>query len=564
MTRGRTLVILFLLVAPVLVFVGVGGWALWQSGHLLWLWLTLPVCWAAAFLLGRLWGEKLVPLQPPDAEEPVHWTPRDKQAWQLVAARIKSADDVDLDFLTKLQFYVDTSRDMAEDIARVYHPKATDPLSSLTIPEIMAAAQLALEDLADVYDQYVPGGDWLTVKNWRSLAKLPKRYRLISNLLTAGAAVFSPMAALGRYAASKTIMAPVTKAIQSNILTWFYAAFLQRVGFYLIEMNSGRLRGGKDKFREAFERFRHKQKPWEDDVEASASEPEHQQRPTASLRAQSDEGSTAEGAESKAGGAESFRPSPLDAGPEMTLCVVGRAASGRSSVVQALFRNTPGEDDADEVTKTGTVTERRLALPATGDSFRVLQTAAYSGQEESRSICKDRLRAIEQSDLVLLVIDVTKPDHNADHDFLQDVSEYFAEKPQLKPPPVIAVLTHVDLLKPPAKPEPKSEEPPEEDGAASFRFPEAETEQGCSIPEAVERIRKEFGETVRQVVPVCVDDAHQRVYGIQEELAPAIGAALEEAHAVSKIRKLHETLGKGKVSRMLQQVWNIGKALRGK
>ena len=38
------------------------------------------------------------------------------------------------------------------------------------------------------------------------------------------------------------------KYLQSNLLMWFYVSFLHRLGFYLIEMNSGRLRGGAQNF----------------------------------------------------------------------------------------------------------------------------------------------------------------------------------------------------------------------------------------------------------------------------------------------------------------------------
>src|SRR5262249_17842883 len=41
-------------------------------------------------------------------------------------------------------------------------------------------------------------------------------------------------------------------AVQTEFLASFYSRFIQQVGFYLIEMNSGRLRGGADAYRRAF------------------------------------------------------------------------------------------------------------------------------------------------------------------------------------------------------------------------------------------------------------------------------------------------------------------------
>lgn len=530
MTRWRTLVVLFFFAAPVLVLVGFGGWALWKSGQLLWLWFILPLGWAIAFLLARLWGERIVPLEPEALKEPRYWTPRDHKAWDLVEARMQNAGEIDQEEMTKLQFYVDVSRDLADEIARFYHPRATDPLISLTIPEILAAAQLALEDLAELYDRYVPGGHWLTVKNWRSLAKLPKRYKLISNLWTAGMALFSPLAAAGRLVASKAVYSPVGKAIEANLLAWFYTMFLQRVGFYLIEMNSGRLKGGKEKFREAFARFRAKEKPWDEpevadrrpDVGEQMPEPDSTQQTT-------DHGQSTTG--------------------DITVCLAGQAGAGRSSLIRALLADA--DRPPETLKEAASVTAHRVRLTGDGGQLRLLDTPGY-GAEESRSVRKDRFRAIAQSDLVLLVMNASSPARDADLDFLKAMAEWFDGQPQLKPPPVLAVLTHVDLLKPPL----------EWDPPYNWREPKHPKEE--SIHEAAEHLRQTFGERIVDVVPLCSDVERGRAFGVREWLEPAVVAQLEEASAVSSVRSLHEQLDSHKVSRVLEQVWNLGKAVRGK
>src|SRR5690606_6070179 len=54
----------------------------------------------------------------------------------------------------------------------------------------------------------------------------------------------------------------------------------------------------------------------------------------------------------------------------------------------------------------------------------------------------------EDTDLVLLVMNVTSPARDADRQFLEHMSEWFLAHPELKPPPVLGVLTHIDLLTP--------------------------------------------------------------------------------------------------------------------
>ena len=544
MSRWRTVVILMFLIAPILFFVGVGTWALWETGRLVWLWLVIPVGWAVALLLAKLWGERILPLRPEEIETEIHWTPRDKQAWEFVEARIRSIGDIDSEDFTRLQFYIDVAQGLAEEIARHYHPKATDPFSSLTVPEIMAAGQLALEDMSEMYDDYVPGGHLLTIQNMRSISKFPKRYKMFANIATAAVAIFNPLAAVGRYAASKTIMEPVTRAMQSNVLTWFYTLFLQRVGFYLIEMNSGRLRGGSKKFRKAFERLNQSgQRPWDQTDDSTIIPPVSNARDAE--RTDVEKLSPAHEEEESQTSVDRS-PSATD---EITICVLGQTGSGKTSVIRGLLNDADAEP---ERSKKSPADVFRMGLPGGENRLRFLDTDGYGGDGGSRSGRKERFRAVAESDLVLLITSAAGPARDVDVGFLQEMADWFESQPQFKPPPVIAVLTHIDLLKPPLEWNPP------------YNWRESQNLKERSIHDAVEHVRQEFGDRVRQVVPLCSDVENQRVFGIQEELVPATVAALEEAQAVSTVRQLHKEIDTGKVSRVLNQVWNIGKALRGK
>lgn len=569
MSRWRTFIILFFLIAPILCFIGVGGWALWETGRLIWLWLVLPVGWAIALLLAKLWGERILPLRPQEFEPELHWTPRDKKAWEIVDVRIRAAGDVDPEVLTKLQFYVDAAKELSEDVARNYHPKATDPFSSLTVPEILAAGQLALEDLSEMYDDYVPGGHMLTIRNLRSISRLPKRYSLVANIATAAAAFFNPMAALGRYVASKSVMEPVTRAMQANVLVWFYTLFLQRVGYYLIEMNSGRLRGGSKRFRQAFDRLKKSgERPWEASDDSTLVPV-----PTDIRREAGDEEMRHDGVT----GTDSSSPHPAHAstiapsetepkGSDIAICVLGQAGSGKTSVIRGLlddaeqrgqvhFSGESGLREGSANPKNGPVrfgTVHRLQLPGTDDRLRFLDTPGYGGDDDSKSARKERYRLVADSDLVLLVTSAVSPARDVDVDFLKDMMAWFESQPQLKPPAIIAVLTHIDLLKPAMNWSPPY----------NWREPQQTKEE--SIRDAVDHVRGEFGPAVVAAVPVCSDVAGGRGYGLREWLAPAIIEALKEARACNALRHFHEDLDTGKFSRVLNQVWNIGKALRGK
>src|SRR5690606_21511093 len=138
----------------------------------------------------------------------------------------------------------------AQEIARIYHPKADDPVANLTLPEILAAVELASEDLAQMTERYLPAGHLLTVKHWRRIAKFPDWYSRFAMIYWPVSAVLAPATVLARYATSKMIVTPVTQVVQDNLLAWFYVCFVHRLGYYLIELNSGRLAGGANRFRD--------------------------------------------------------------------------------------------------------------------------------------------------------------------------------------------------------------------------------------------------------------------------------------------------------------------------
>src|SRR6202044_3849881 len=78
---------------------------------------------------------------------------------------------------------------------------------------------------------------------------------------------------------------------QQDLVAWFHTAFVHRLGSYLIDLNSGRLRVGADRYREL--------KQQRGDEAAPAEAPEH--------------------------------------AAQVTLTVLGQAKMGKSSLINALF-----------------------------------------------------------------------------------------------------------------------------------------------------------------------------------------------------------------------------------
>src|SRR5262249_46463565 len=145
----RVITLVALVAAPVVFLVCYGSYMLWWNGWSFWAWWPMSACLMLAYLLGWHW-QRPKRLLPDDAAAPPHWTERDRQAWLLIEARAKAGAKLDAERLSSLPLYVETAQQMANELARFYHPGAEDPIGSLTIPEILAVAELASHDLAEM------------------------------------------------------------------------------------------------------------------------------------------------------------------------------------------------------------------------------------------------------------------------------------------------------------------------------------------------------------------------------------------------------------------------------
>lgn len=500
MHRWRLIVVAVLIAGPPLFLMGVGSYFLWERGWGVWSWIPMTGSLALAYTLGWYWQRKQQ-LLGVDFNPPLHWTERDRQAWKLVEARANAAANIEVEKLSTLNLYVDTAKELALELARFYHPKARDPLGSLTIPEILAVVELATHDLAKMVDQYLPAGNLLTVDHWLGAKKATEWYKSASKAYWLISAIFSPVNTGVRYLASELGAATPLQKFQENLILWFYTAFLHRVGTYLIDVNSGRLRVGAARYRQLLEQ----QQP------APASAP-------------------ARTAIAPVDAAESIS--------QVTITIMGQVKAGKSSLINALL----GEQRArtDVLPATDAVTRYDLKQPDIATHLILLDTVGY-GHEGPKA---DQLRATENSaqssDLILLVLHARNPARQADLDVLVALKRWFDTHPELKLPPILAVLTHIDLLSPAMEWAPPYD----------WQRPQRTKEQ--QISQAVAAVREQLGAHLVGVVPVCA--ASGKVYGVNEWLLPALTRLFDEAHAIAFLRCLRAEADTGKVRKVFEQL----------
>jgi len=501
----RWLAILALYAVPVAVFFTVGAVVVWRSGRYWWLWWLAPLCWVAAYLLTRAWRKQLAPPAEADFVPPEHWTTRDREALVIVESHQRQIEKIAPGQLTDLHFYLQSAMDLALAVAQHYHPKAKDPLGSLTVLDLLAAAQLAIEDSAQWCRQYVPASHLMTVDQWRMLGKAPSWLSAASNITWAASVLMNPVN-FGRYLIARFTTQSATQQLRDHALEWFYVIFVRNVGFYLIEMNSGRLRGGAARYRR---------------LQAELQR-------TGQLPA--------------GGGAVSaaVTPEPPAEALEVRVALVGQVKAGKSSLINALLGRQQAAVDV--LPQTKHVQQYELRLSTAEDRLVLLDSAGYGDDGATTEQVREMQEALRGADLVLLVMDAASPARRADVKLLDELTAWLQANLQRKPAPVLGVLTHIDQL------------PPALQWTPPYAWREPSQPKEHSIAGAVAYTREQFGARLAEVLPMCSDVARGRAWGAYEELLPAMLRVLGEARACALLRTLHAELDSHRVQAIFQQL----------
>jgi predicted GTPase len=505
MNRWRIAMVAGLLLFPVLVLAGVGSYFLWAGGWGFYVWWPLTASMALGYFLGWYWQRKRQLLAPLDWQPQDHWTERDAQAWRVVEGRAKAAEKLEAAVLSDPQQYMRVAQEMTYELAAVYNPGSADPVSHLTIPEMLAVVELASHDLAEMIDRYLPGGHLLTVRDWRRARQAVDWYQSANKVYWMVAALFSPVNTGIRYAASQVGLSTPLQMLQQNLLLWFYTAYLHRLGTYLIELNSGRLRVGATRYRQ--------------------------------LMTQTSPVATADGA------AQPAAPEPAEAVRQVTITLMGQVKAGKSSLINALLGAQRAVTDVLPVEHH----VERYELQPRGVPSRLvlLDTTGYGHAGAKEDQLAATRRAAQEADLVFLVMHAKNPGRQADVDLLDALRNHFNTHPELKRPGVLGVLTHIDLLSPSLEWSPP------------YQWRQPKRPKEITIRDAVAAVREQLGERVVEVVPVCT--ATGKVYGMAEDLLPAVATRLDEAHGVALLRALRAEADAAKIRKVFHQLLAAGK-----
>lgn len=514
MTRFRIILLALLFLAPFVVLIVFGSLYLARN-EMLWVWWPLLGVFGLTYFLAYRWtrGRGMLPDTAPPP--PGYWTDRDKVAWEKVEAKAKSFEAVTLDQISNAKHYTDLAIDLAAEVGRVFNPDSPDPFDNLTLPEVLACVELASADLGGMVQRYVPGVHLMRLRDVRTANKAYGWYKTGQNVFWAGSAVLNPISTGLRYLASRTALGTLMNRIRDNLLLWFHTAFIHQLGRYLIELNSGRLKVGVKRYREIL--TQHEAPPQEEVASRSAVDAA---------------GPAVTGADL----ATSAAPAVAVHKP-ITLAVLGAVKAGKSSLSNALLGRQSAAVDRLPV-PTGTRYDTTLAG---GQGVSLHDTSGY-GERINDEDFAAAVEASRDADLILLVTPAMNPGRKADVDLLDRLKEWFAGKPHLRMPPVVAVVNQVDLVSP------KAEWSPPYDWQAGTRPKEA------NIREAVVAVTEQIGERAPEVVPVCAREGE--AWGITEGLVPVIVSHLDHARGSAILRAFEAGANERPAGKVFDQLGN--------
>jgi len=503
MLSRRTLTLAILFLTPLLVYLGLGAYALWQTGWFAWTFWIIPGCWLITWIVATVW-RTTPPSVEEDLPEPRHFTPRDEQAMAIVRQYQEQVNSLGVAQLTDPMFYFEQSLKLSGEIARHYHPTATDPVDSLAVTEVLAAARLALDDMERWMLEAVPGSRLVTIRQWKWLQHAPRWVKRAQDV-TWLASIFVNPANILKYATSAATLGPVTQELQTEFLAAIYLRFIRQTGFYLVEMNSGRLKGGADLYRTAF------------------GTPEQQ----------------------------AFSPGALNQPrlkPEsVTVALIGQVKAGKSSLVNALIGQEVARSDV--LPETQHVSRYRLVLPEEAGELTLLDTPGYADAGATRDQIQEVKQAARDADVLLLVMAANSPARSADRAVMDELQRWDADHPEFRPAPVIICLTHIDLLSPMMEWSPPYD----------WRNPTSK--KARSLHDAVEHVKTLFQDVTSAVVPVCTDVKRGRAAQIVEELVPALLEELPDGKTAALLKAYHRKLSQDRLKTVFQQLRKTGTML---
>jgi hypothetical protein len=223
--------------------------------------------------------------------------------------------------------------------------------------------------------------------------------------------------------------------------------------------------------------------------------------------------------QSRGDAAKDERRTELLSSEPLRILVLGQVKAGKSSLINALFGETRAAVDV--VPRTRYVEPYVLERDGLQQAI-ILDTAGYEDVARTDDPFAQLHKQILDCDLVLCVCSAASAARAADRVLLDAVRGFFDANPDRVMPPVVVALTHVDTLRPFAEWNPP------------YNVQQPLGRKALQIVDAIQAVSSDLAVDPAVVIPVCLQP--DRIYNIEEGIAPAIMQVLSEANRVKYLR----------------------------
>jgi uncharacterized protein len=486
--------------APYLLVMAAGWWWLWQQGYLIaWGVAAALMMWIGWKLIDRL-NRQNVARAPSHLQASPDWAPKSEPAWQTIealSARAR-AEDWPLNDSARWQALL---HEVLESVARQYHPESANPLLELPVTHIAFIIERVACDFREATAEKLPGSHILTVNDYLRLkgvaADSHGLYQYFYPVYRGLRLVLNPLTGLLREMSDQITGSMLGSAILDT--RGFAIDFVvRRTGYYAIELYSGHM---------------------------PIDESYVTRRSTADL--------------ARAGG----QAAALNAEP-LRILLIGQVNAGKSSAVNALFGDV--KTAVDVLPTTREVTPYIFQRQGVGLAL-IFDTAGYGEAATSTSPFAALEDELLNCDLVLLVCSALTAARAPDRRVLAELAERWQREPQRRPPPVIALLTHVDMLRPRGEWNPP------------YNLAQPDCEKARQIAAVTSVVAEELDLPGERVIPACL--LPEQMYNVEEGLVPALVEALPEGSRVKALRCLGAYRNEEYWRRLWRQTINAGNVL---
>ncbi len=312
--------------------------------------------------------------------------------------------------------------------------------------------------------------------------------------------ILNPLSGLARLGTRELLMKPAWKNMQQNVLRWFYQAYVNRLGLHLVELMSGRLAIGSERYRRLTRRT-----AWDSSTLAPDQEP-------------------------------------------LTAAIIGARGAGKTRLIETLHQVFTGDPKLIAARFEGLGLDPDLT--ARLRSVRWVEVPGYppssdKSSRRDRSVTQAAVTAAVDCDLLILVVDGRKGLQPADVAVAQAWDRHFIEHPNRESPPALVVITGVD------RPE-----------FGPVWSPPYDWTTGQGTRETA--IRALFDSIRSTLPPAFATStaaglAGETPFGVAEHVLPALAALLHRAERAALIRQLHRLSERSKVGRVIGQIGTQGR-----